>query len=154
MTRIAFTFDRSPMISSVSPVAKNAPSAPGLTSSKGSTTMLAAGGSSSRARPPTPESSPNAAPNWAVVSNRSAGSFASARAIAAAAARGTVIGSPGAASVTCFTITACAVGPLNGGDPVSSSWTTQAKLYWSLRPSISRAPVTCSGLMYRGVPSE
>ncbi len=36
--------------------------------------------------------------------------------------------------------------------PTSISYTTHARLYWSLRPSISYEPVDCSGLMYAGVP--
>jgi len=40
-----------------------------------------------------------------------------------------------------------AVGPVNGGSPTSISYTTHARLYSSLRPSISLAPVDCSGLM-------
>jgi len=31
------------------------------------------------------------------------------------------------------------VGPVNGGSPTSISYTTHARLYWSLRPSISAA---------------
>ena len=44
-------------------------------------------------------------------------------------------------------ITACAVEPVKGGSPVSISYTTHARLYWSLRPSMSSAPIACSGLM-------
>jgi len=43
--------------------------------------------------------------------------------------------------------TAWAVGPVNGGSPTSISYTTHARLYWSLRPSISAPPAACSGLI-------
>ena len=43
-------------------------------------------------------------------------------------------------------------GPVNGGCPASISYSTQPSAYRSLRPSSSRSPAACSGLMYAGVP--
>ena len=70
-----------------------------------------------------------AAANSVAVSNRSAGTFSSARAIAAAAAgltleRTVVIG--GGLSVTCRARTACALEATNGGSPASISYTMHA----------------------------
>ena len=98
----------------------------------------------------------NASANSAVVGNRSAGVFASARRIASSTASGIVvrtIDGGDTMSSEWRAMTACAVGPVNGGAPTSISYVTHAKLYWSLRPSISPLPVACSGLIYIGVPS-
>ena len=48
-------------------------------------------------------------------------------------------------------MTACTVGPVNGGSPTSISYNTQPNEYRSLRPSMA-SPTACSGLMYAGVP--
>ena len=42
--------------------------------------------------------------------------------------------------------------PVKGGCPLSISYSVHARLYWSVRPSIT-APPACSGLMYCGVPT-
>src|SRR2546427_7652179 len=49
---------------------------------------------------------------------------------------------------------ACAVGPVYGGSPPNISYSTEARLYWSLRPSSLGSALACSGLMYAGVPRE
>ena len=49
---------------------------------------------------------------------------------------------------------ACALAPVTGGSPASISYSTAASEYTSLRASMPRSPVACSGLMYCGVPSE
>ncbi len=72
-----------------------------------------------------------AAANWAAVANRSAGALASAVNTARSSASVTVgrtlrIG--GAMSTEWRAITACAVRPVNGTDPVSISYTTHARL--------------------------
>lgn len=41
---------------------------------------------------------------------------------------------------------ACVFGPVTGGSPTSISYSTAARLYWSLRASTGAA-VACSGLM-------
>ena len=51
-----------------------------------------------------------------------------------------------------WVITAIAEGPPNGGCPASSSCRTHPRLKMSLRPSVSRPPLACSGLMYVTVP--
>jgi hypothetical protein len=52
----------------------------------------------------------------------------------------------GSAVITLATI-ACAVGPVNGGAPVSISYSTQPNAYTSVRASILRSPIACSGPM-------
>jgi hypothetical protein len=42
---------------------------------------------------------------------------------------------------------ACAVEPVNGGSPVSISYSTQPRAYTSARAVISRSPMACSGDM-------
>ena len=42
---------------------------------------------------------------------------------------------------------AWAVAPVNGGSPVSISYSTQPRLYRSVRPSTDGSPEACSGLM-------
>jgi hypothetical protein len=93
---------------------------------------------------------PNASANAATVGKRSAGDLASARASAASTARGTVgrttaIG--GGGSSRCRAIIACIVPAVNGACPASISYSTHARLYWSLLPSSARSAVACSGLM-------
>src|SRR5207253_7998523 len=46
--------------------------------------------------------------------------------------------------------TACAVGPVKGGSPTSISYTTHARLYWSLRPSRSEERRVGKGVGARG----
>ena len=58
----------------------------------------------------------------------------------------------GTGSSACRAMISRGVRPPNGADPASISYTTQARLYTSLRPSRSAAPAACSGLMYEGVP--
>ena len=97
----------------------------------------------------------SASANRAVVRYRSAGTFASARRIAPSTVSGMVartIDGGDTWSSECRAMIACAVGPVNGGSPTSISYVTHARLYSSLRPSISAFPVACSGLMYAGVP--
>jgi hypothetical protein len=50
-------------------------------------------------------------------------------------------------SVITRAMIACAVGPVNGGSPVSISYSTQPSAYTSLLAVISRSPIACSGLM-------
>ena len=93
----------------------------------------------------------SAAPAW-----RSAGTFANAFSTARSTPGETVsrtvrMGATG--STACRARIACAVGPVNGGAPVSISYTTQPRAYRSLRPSTPPSSVPCSGLMYAGVPS-
>ena len=92
----------------------------------------------------------NASANSAVVGNRSAGVLARARRIASSTASGIVvrtIDGGDTMSSEWRAMIACAVGPEKGGAPTSISYVTHAKLYWSLRPSISTLPVACSGLI-------
>ena len=74
----------------------------------------------------------SASANNAVVGYRSAGSFDSARRIAASTASGIVlrtIDGGETMSRECRASTACAVGPVKGGSPTSISYTTHARLY-------------------------
>src|SRR5213592_4444024 len=99
--------------------------------------------------------SSRAAVNSATLANRSAGAFASARASAcstAAGASGRRARSGAGGSLKCLATMARALSPENGGSPASISYTTQARAYSSHRPSSSRSPAACSGLMYSGVP--
>ena len=92
----------------------------------------------------------SACANSAAVANRSAGSFSSARNTAASMCAGMVCrrGIIGRGdSVTTWATIACAVEPVNGGSPVSISYSTQPSAYMSERPVISRSPMACSGLM-------
>ena len=87
--------------------------------------------------------------NAAAVLNRSAGSFSSARSTAASTWGGTVCrcGRSGlGASVSTRATIPWAVLPVNGGSPVSISYSTHPSAYTSLRASLG-APVTCSGEM-------
>ena len=97
----------------------------------------------------------NARANCAAVANRSAGALASALTIAASTSGGTVgrtmltrVG----ASRNFRAKIASAVAPVYGGSPTNISYSTQPRLYTSLRASTSPAPLACSGLMYAGVP--
>jgi hypothetical protein len=101
--------------------------------------------------------SPSASANAFAPSNRSAGSFASAVITAASTCAGTVsrvvrIGV--GLSVSTLATIACTVLPVNGGSPVSISYVTAPSAYTSVRASMARSPIACSGLMYCGVPSE
>ena len=99
----------------------------------------------------------SASANAFALSNRSAGSFSSAFASAAATFGGTVFRrtvTGCAVSVMIFMITACADDAVNGGSPASISYSTLASEYTSDRAVISFSAVACSGLMYCGVPSE
>ena len=92
----------------------------------------------------------SASANSAVVAKRSAGTLASARKIACSTVSGIVartIDGGDTESSECRAMTACAVVPVNGGIPTSISYVTHARLYSSLRPSMSGFPVACSGLM-------
>ena len=92
----------------------------------------------------------SASANSAAVAKRSAGSFSSAVSTAASTCGGIVCrcGSIGRGlSVTTRATTACAVVPVNGGSPVSISYSTQPRAYTSERAVISRSPIACSGLM-------
>jgi hypothetical protein len=89
--------------------------------------------------------------------NRSAGVLASARATAASISGGTVLRSTRrcvGVSVISFAIIDCALAPVTGGSPASISYSTAASEYTSLRASMPRSPVACSGDMYCGVPSD
>src|SRR6059058_5512976 len=82
--------------------------------------------------------------------HRSAGTLASAFVNACSTPGGTAGRSrrtAGTGSTKHLVITACAVGPVNGGSPASISYNTQPRLYTSLRPSKPRSLVACSGLM-------
>ena len=92
----------------------------------------------------------SASANSVIVGNRSAGSLASARASARSMAAGTLgrrapIGA--GASIAWRAIVARAPVPANGGSPASISYSTQARLYWSQRPSSLGSALACSGLM-------
>jgi hypothetical protein len=98
----------------------------------------------------------SAAAKSAVDGNRSAGDLASARVTAASRPAGTSRNVPrwGRGSLSRLAMIACAVGPMYGGSPASISYSTHARLYWSVRPSTRDSAIACSGLMYAGVPSE
>ena len=70
--------------------------------------------------------------------------------MAASTEAGTVLrsswGDTGGTVITLATM-ACAVGPSNGGSPVSISYSTHPSAYTSVRASRSRSPIACSGLM-------
>ena len=88
--------------------------------------------------------------NSAAVPNRSAGSFSSAVSTAVSTCGGMVwrCGRSGRGlSVTTRATIACAVEPVNGGSPVSISYSTAPSAYTSERAVISRSPIACSGLM-------
>ena len=53
----------------------------------------------------------------------------------------------GIASMKRLSVTASSVGHMPGGSPISISYSTQARLYTSVRASRSRTPAACSGLM-------
>ena len=139
------------MISSVTPSEKNSFSASALMLEKGSTATDGFCLSNDAFRCFTA----SAAPNSESVRNRSFASSESARPIADATVSemdGTATRTDGGLLVNRFAISACGESPENGGSPVSISYTTQARLYSSLRPSRSFSPAACSGLIYAGVP--
>ena len=87
---------------------------------------------------------------------RSSGDFARQRSISATRAGGASgrysrNGCGGAD--TCFTSIAGVDVASNGKRPASMRYPTMPSEYTSLRPSISRSPVACSGLMNAGVPT-
>jgi hypothetical protein len=53
----------------------------------------------------------------------------------------------GGGPTSIFAMTAWGVGAVTGGSPASISYATTARAYSSLRPSICRSPLACSGLM-------
>ena len=94
--------------------------------------------------------STSAATKSAMVANRSPGDFASAR----SSARSTATGAVGrrartgtGVSIAWRAIVARTPVPANGGSPASISYSTQARLYWSVRPSTPLSALACSGLM-------
>ena len=91
----------------------------------------------------------SAAANSPTLAKRSAGVRARARVTAISTPAGTArsVVSFGSGSLNRLAMIACAVGPVYGGSPASISYTTHARLYWSLRPSKRVLPVACSGLM-------
>ena len=106
---------------------------------------------SRRPAPLRPATTGRSAPaNCATGLNRSAGVLARARCSAAATSAGTagrswVMG--GGVAVRCWWMMLSTVGPVNGAWPASISYSTQPSAYRSLRPSRSRSPAACSGLM-------
>src|SRR4029077_16443392 len=91
----------------------------------------------------------SAVANAPAVPNRSAGVLESAWVMAASSAGGTLrsVPSRGIGSMNRLAMIAWAVGPVYGGSPASISYTTHARLYWSLRPSSLGSALDCSGLM-------
>ena len=55
-------------------------------------------------------------------------------------------------SVSTLATMACTVLPVKGGSPVSISYVTAPSAYTSVRASVARSPMACSGDMYCGVP--
>ena len=98
---------------------------------------------------------PHAATTSSMLGQRSAGSFSSIRMTAAAM----LVGQSARSSVRgrgrwlkCAYITAMTESPWNGTFPVSISYPTTPREYWSEAPVSSRLS-HCSGLMYVGVPT-
>ena len=92
----------------------------------------------------------SASANSVIVAKRSAGDLASARSSARSTASGTFgrrTRTEAGASIAWRAIVARAPVPANGGSPASISYSTQARLYWSLRPSSAGSALACSGLM-------
>jgi ABC-type transporter Mla maintaining outer membrane lipid asymmetry permease subunit MlaE len=93
---------------------------------------------------------PSASANAVALANRSAGSFSSAFATAAATLGGTVFRNcvtAATGSAMIFMMICCAEPPRCGGWPASISYSTLASEYTSLRAVISFSAVACSGLM-------
>ena len=90
-----------------------------------------------------------AATNWSAVAYRSAGALANAFVTARSTASGTsrTVRRCGIGSLSRLAMIAWAVGPVYGGSPASISYSTQARLYWSVRPSSLGSALACSGLM-------
>src|SRR2546426_12739865 len=83
------------------------------------------------ARPALGPGAERASTNWKAVTNRSAGTMASAWVIARSTASGTVarrVRSGGTGSREWRASTACTLGPVNGGSPTSISYSTHARL--------------------------
>src|SRR5689334_11611437 len=81
---------------------------------------------------PAPSGTSRALRNCWIEAKRSAGSFAMARTIAVSNALGTVCLTTrrlGTGSARCLAMTACVVGPVNGGSPINISYTVHAMLY-------------------------
>ncbi|MGC4116727.1 MAG: hypothetical protein QM765_19630 [Myxococcales bacterium] len=100
----------------------------------------------------------SAARNSSALWNRSCGFLASALSTTASTASerfrcGANSRSFGAGVFRCLAAMAIGCGPSNGGLPVNSSKSSAPALYRSLRAS-SGSPETCSGLMYKGVPTK
>lgn len=91
-----------------------------------------------------------ASANCPAVAKRSAGSFWSAFSTTASTWGGIVLRcsvSDRGSSVTTRDTIAWAVGPVKGGSPASISYNTAASEYTSLRASMWRSPIACSGLI-------
>ena len=96
------------------------------------------------------EALPSASPNALALSKRSAGSFSSDFASAAATFGGTALryfSTDSAGSVMIFIMICCALAPVCGGLPVSISYSALPSEYTSLRAEMSFSAVACSGLM-------
>ena len=85
-----------------------------------------------------------------MVWNRSAGVFSSACMTASSTSSGTDDRTTcrlGTTSIECRAMIAMELGPVKGGCPIRISYSTQPRLYTSLRASTWSLPSDCSGLM-------
>ena len=136
------------MISSEMPSAKYSLSGSGLMLANGSTAMDRGG---SKAGDGVVAPAPaRASTTSAAVAGRSAALLASSRASTSRTATGTPVRTcetgRGSAS-SCWCTTTAMEPPVNGGWPVSISYSTQPSAYRSARPSTPASPAACSGLM-------